>query len=77
VKIKFSRGALVAVAKQALERHSGARGLRAILENAMLDIMYDVPSRAGVKEVIVNEEVILKGESPLIVYSKDKEAELA
>jgi ATP-dependent Clp protease ATP-binding subunit ClpX len=77
VKVKFSRGALVAVAKQALERHSGARGLRAILENAMLDIMYDVPSRAGVKEVIVNEEVILKGESPLIVYSKDKEAELA
>jgi ATP-dependent Clp protease ATP-binding subunit ClpX len=77
VKLKFTRGALVAVAKQALERHSGARGLRAILENAMLDIMYDVPSRTGVKEVVVNEEVILRQEAPIIVYSKEKEAELA
>ena len=77
VKLKFTRGALVAVAKQALERHSGARGLRAILENAMLDIMYEVPSRTGVKEVVVNEEVILRGEAPIIVYSKEKEAELA
>ena len=75
VKLKFSKGALGAVAKQALERSSGARGLRAILENAMLDIMYDIPSRAGVKEVVVNEEVILKNEAPLIVYAK--EAELA
>jgi ATP-dependent Clp protease ATP-binding subunit ClpX len=77
VKVKFSKGALVAVARQALERSSGARGLRAILENAMLDIMYDVPSRSGVKEVVVNEEVISRGEAPLIVYGKDKEAELA
>ncbi len=77
VKVKFSKGALVAVARQALERSSGARGLRAIIENAMLDIMYDVPSRSGVKEVVVNEEVISRGEAPLIVYGKDKEAELA
>ncbi len=77
VKLKFTRGALVAVAKQALERHSGARGLRAILENAMLDIMYEIPSRTGVKEVVVNEEVILRQEAPIIVYSKEKEAELA
>ncbi len=77
VKLKFTRGALVAVARQALERHSGARGLRAILENAMLDIMYEVPSRSGVKEVVVNEEVILRGDAPIIVYSKEKEAELA
>jgi ATP-dependent Clp protease ATP-binding subunit ClpX len=77
VKAKFTKGALVAIAKQALERSSGARGLRAILENAMLDIMYDVPSRTGVKEVVVNEEVILRGEAPIIVYSKEKEAELA
>jgi ATP-dependent Clp protease ATP-binding subunit ClpX len=76
VKLKFTRGALVAVAKLALERHSGARGLRAILENAMLDIMYDVPSRAGVKEVVVNEESIQRGEAPIIVYAKEKEAEL-
>jgi ATP-dependent Clp protease ATP-binding subunit ClpX len=77
VKIKFTRGALVAVARMALERHSGARGLRAILENAMLDLMYEIPSRTGVKEVVVNEEVIQRGEAPIIVYSKEKEAELA
>ncbi len=77
VKIKFTRGALVAVAKQALERASGARGLRAILENSMLDTMYEIPSRSGVKEVVVSEEVILRHEAPLIVYAKEKEAELA
>src|ERR1700744_6199162 len=75
VKIKFTRGALVAVAHQALERNSGARGLRAILEAAMLDIMYDVPSRTGIKEVVVSEEVITKHEPIRIVYPK--EAELA
>jgi ATP-dependent Clp protease ATP-binding subunit ClpX len=75
VKLKFTRGALVAVARQALERQSGARGLRAILEAAMLDIMYDVPSRTGIKEVHVSEDVIIKHELPLIVYAK--EAELA
>ncbi|MBK8253389.1 MAG: ATP-dependent Clp protease ATP-binding subunit ClpX [Polyangiaceae bacterium] len=75
VKVKFTRGALTAVAKQALERASGARGLRAILEAAMLDIMYEIPSRQGVKEVVVSEDVIVKHEPPLIVYTK--EAELA
>ena len=75
VKVKFTRGALTAVAKQALERASGARGLRAILEAAMLDIMYEIPSRTGVKEVVVSEDVIMKHEPPLIVYTK--EAELA
>jgi len=75
VKLKFTRGALEAVAKEALIRNAGARGLRAILENSMLDIMYDVPSRDGIKEVVVNEDVITKSEKPLIVY--EKEAELA
>src|SRR5678809_525657 len=51
VKLKFTRGALVAVAKEALKRNSGARGLRAILEHAMLDIMYEIPSRGGIKAV--------------------------
>jgi ATP-dependent Clp protease ATP-binding subunit ClpX len=71
VKLKFTKGALQAVAKKALERESGARGLRAILEEAMLDIMYDVPSKQGIKEVVVNEDVITKSESPLIVYHKE------
>jgi ATP-dependent Clp protease ATP-binding subunit ClpX len=71
VRMKFTRGALVAVAKEALKRHAGARGLRAILENAMLDIMYEIPSRGGVKEVHVNEDVILRGEKPLLVFEKE------
>ena len=71
VKLKFTKGALSAVARKALERESGARGLRAILEEAMLDIMYDVPSKTGIKEVVINEEVIAKGEAPLIVYQKE------
>ncbi len=77
VKLKFSRGALQAVAKQAIERHSGARGLRAILEGKMLDIMYDIPSRGDVKEVVVSEEVVTRGEQPLVVYAKAQEAEPA
>src|SRR6266480_1039530 len=75
VKLKFTKGALAAVAREALSRNSGARGLRAILEHAMLDIMYDVPGRSGIKEVVINEDVITKREPPLIVYQK--EAELA
>jgi ATP-dependent Clp protease ATP-binding subunit ClpX len=73
VKCKFSKGALQAVARKALERESGARGLRAVLEEAMLDIMYEVPSKTNIKEVVVNEEVVVKGEAPLIVYEKEAE----
>ena len=75
VKLKFARSALGAVAREALKRNAGARGLRAIMEKAMLDIMYEVPSNNTIKEVVVNEEVITRGEIPLIVY--EKEAELA
>jgi len=76
VKLKFAQGALRAVARQALTRNAGARGLRAIMEKAMLDIMYEVPSQSDIREVAVSEEVIASGEKPLIVYEK-KEAELA
>ncbi|HKO94714.1 MAG TPA: ATP-dependent Clp protease ATP-binding subunit ClpX [Polyangiaceae bacterium] len=73
VRCKFTKGALKAVAKKALVRESGARGLRAILEESMLDIMYDVPSKSGIKEVVVNEDVIRRGDQPLIVYENEKE----
>jgi ATP-dependent Clp protease ATP-binding subunit ClpX len=76
VKLKFSTGALRAVAREALKRNAGARGLRAIMEKSMLDIMYDVPSQSDIREVVVSEEVIASGEKPLIVYEKE-EAELA
>jgi ATP-dependent Clp protease ATP-binding subunit ClpX len=73
VRCKFTKGALKAVAKKALARESGARGLRAILEESMLDIMYDVPSKSGIKEIVVNEDVIRRGDQPLIVYENEKE----
>jgi ATP-dependent Clp protease ATP-binding subunit ClpX len=68
VKLKFTDGSLSAIAKEALKRNTGARGLRSILENAMLDIMYEIPSQSMVKEVIISEEVILRKEKPIVVY---------
>jgi ATP-dependent Clp protease ATP-binding subunit ClpX len=74
VKLHFSDGALQAVAKEALERKSGARGLRAILENAMLDLMYDIPSREDVAECIINEDVIEHGVEPIVVLKQEAES---
>ncbi len=71
VKLKFTKGALHSVAKAALKHKSGARGLRAILENAMLEIMYELPSSMSVKEVIINEEVIDAQQQPLLMYQKE------
>ena len=71
IRLKFSRGALLAVAREALKRNAGARGLRAIVEHAMLDTMYEIPGRGGVKEVVVGEETILRGEKPLMVLEKE------
>jgi ATP-dependent Clp protease ATP-binding subunit ClpX len=70
VSLRFSEGALSAIARQALRRKSGARGLRSILEATMLDIMYEVPSREDVSEVVISEEVILQGSEPMVVYDR-------
>jgi ATP-dependent Clp protease ATP-binding subunit ClpX len=74
VHLRFTEGALSAVAKQAIERKAGARGLRAILEGVMLEAMYDVPSEPDIKEVIVSEDTIVKGEKPLVVYQHAESA---
>lgn len=68
VNLKFSDGALVAIAHEALKRKTGARGLRSILENCMLDVMYDIPSQDRVKEVVINDDVILKQARPIVLY---------
>ena len=68
VRLKFPDGSLVAVAREALKRKTGARGLRAILEIAMLDIMYDIPSQPLVREVVISEDVIYNREKPIIMY---------
>lgn len=74
VKLKFTDGAIRAVAEKAFKRKTGARGLRSILEDIMLDIMYDLPSSEDVEEVVINEEVISKSEQPLLVYANQKQA---
>jgi ATP-dependent Clp protease ATP-binding subunit ClpX len=68
VSLKFTEEALLAVARDAVKRKSGARGLRAILETVMLDIMYDLPNLHGVQECVVGEDVITRGEAPLLLY---------
>ena len=72
VKLSFTKESLRATAREAMRRKSGARGLRAILEQAMLDIMYDVPYREGVKECKITEGVILNKEPPLLSFEKEK-----
>lgn len=73
VELKFTDKALRAVAQMALKRKTGARGLRGVLETAMLDIMYDIPSKTNVKEVVIDENVINEGAAPLLVYKTDEE----
>jgi len=68
VHLRFTDGSLRAISKEAIRRKSGARGLRSIMENIMLDIMYDLPSQSEIQECIINEDVILKLETPLLVY---------
>jgi ATP-dependent Clp protease ATP-binding subunit ClpX len=73
VRLRFSQGALGAVARKAHRRKSGARGLRSILEGVMLELMYDIPSRDDVEECIINEEVIEQDSKPLLVLKREQE----
>jgi ATP-dependent Clp protease ATP-binding subunit ClpX len=77
VRLRFSEGSLRAIARQAHARKSGARGLRSILETVMLELMYDIPSRDDVEEVVVSEEVIEQGAQPLLVLKREAKAESA
>jgi ATP-dependent Clp protease ATP-binding subunit ClpX len=70
VKLKFTDTALTAIAKEAIRRKTGARGLRAILEDVMLDLMYEMPSQSSVKECLITEEVLTKREKPLFIYEE-------
>ena len=74
VKLKFTDTAIKAIAKKATARKTGARGLRAVLEETMLEIMFDLPSQPDIEEIVINEEVVLKGEKPMLVYENKKQA---
>jgi ATP-dependent Clp protease ATP-binding subunit ClpX len=74
VRLKFTDGALRAIATLSAERKAGARGLRAILENTMLEIMYDIPSRPDIRECVINEDVVLNREHPILLFEKQSES---
>jgi len=73
VKFSATEGALSAIVDKVIERETGARGLRAILEKIMLDTMYEIPSLEGVRECIITEDCVLKSKPPDLVR-KDREA---
>ena len=67
--------ALSAIAKKAIARKTGARGLRSILEGSLMDVMYDLPSLKNVQKVVIDESSIQEGGKPLLVYKHDVENE--
>ncbi len=74
VKLKFAEKTYKAIAKEAIKRKTGARGLRAILEHIMLDIMYEIPSQTDIEECFITEEVLSKKEKPILTYKKKAES---
>ncbi|MFQ5892975.1 MAG: ATP-dependent Clp protease ATP-binding subunit ClpX [Nitrospinota bacterium] len=70
VRLSFTDSAIKAIAHETLERKTGARGLRAILEETMLDIMYELPSLTDIKECVISEEVITQRAQPITIYEK-------
>lgn len=74
VKLKFTGKSYAAIAREAVKRKTGARGLRAILEDVMLDVMYEVPSQKNIDECVITDDVINKKEKPILTYKKQAES---
>ncbi len=72
VNLRFTDSAIAAIAEESSKRKSGARGLRSILENCMLDIMFEIPSIENVKECVIGEDVVLNKEAPILLYEQTK-----
>ena len=68
IRLRFTEGALQAIAKEALKRKAGARGLRSVMEKAMLDVMYELPSEPDARECVISEQVILNNDYPVVLY---------
>lgn len=77
VKLKLTDSAILAIARKARAQKTGARGLRSILEEVMLDLMYEIPSQKKVSEVIINEEVISHSSDPILIYNNEEGAKSA
>ncbi|AKU90226.1 ATP-dependent Clp protease ATP-binding subunit ClpX [Vulgatibacter incomptus] len=72
VNLEFTEGALRAIAREALRNKAGARGLRSVVESAMLDVMYEIPSKKTAREVVISEESIVNKEKPLVIFEQQK-----
>ena len=70
VDLEFTEDAIREIAREAIKRKTGARGLRAIVEEIMLDVMYEIPQKKGVKKVVIDKDVVLKKKPPVLVYEK-------
>jgi ATP-dependent Clp protease ATP-binding subunit ClpX len=73
VKLTLPEDALHSIARKAIERKTGARGLRSIMENILLDTMYDLPGMDGVEEVVISKEVVDGAAKPLLIYADRNE----
>jgi ATP-dependent Clp protease ATP-binding subunit ClpX len=77
ITLRFTEGAYKAIAQKAIARKSGARGLRSVMEECMLDVMYELPSDEHATECVINEQVITSGEYPVILYDNADQKKLA
>ena len=77
ITLRFTEGAYKAIAQKAIARKSGARGLRSVMEECMLDVMYELPSDEHATECVINEQVITSGEYPVILYDNAEKKKLA
>ena len=74
VKLSITNDALIAIAKKAIERKTGARGLRAIMEENLLDLMYDIPDKKDITEIVVDAKVINEGKAPTFIRKRHKKS---
>ena len=71
VSLEFTKDSLAAIAKEAIKRNTGARGLRSIIEKSILELIYEIPSMNGLKKCLITEEVIMEGKQPLLTFENE------
>lgn len=77
IRLRFTEGALQAIAREALKRQAGARGLRSVMETAMLDVMFELPSEPAARECVISEQVIVNGDYPVVLYENSEKKKSA
>jgi ATP-dependent Clp protease ATP-binding subunit ClpX len=77
IRLRFTEGALRAIAQEALKRQAGARGLRSVMETAMLDVMYELPSEPDARECVISEQVVINGDYPVVLFDNTKKKKSA